>query len=110
MASVAAAQAVHRDLFHRATGRQPYPYQERLATLGSLPSVLRAPTGAGKTQAILLAWLYRRLFAGPEVGAATPLRLVYALPMRVLVEQVWGVVDQALANLGLPDTQVGRHL
>jgi CRISPR-associated endonuclease/helicase Cas3 len=103
--------ATYHDLFLQATaGNEPYPYQERLATAGTLPSVLRAPTGAGKTQAVLLAWLHRRLFADPEVRAATPLRLVYALPMRVLVEQVWNVVDKALDALGLPVDQVGRHL
>jgi CRISPR-associated endonuclease/helicase Cas3 len=99
----------YRVLFHRATGgRAPHPYQERLATGTALPSVLLAPTGSGKTQAVVVAWLYRRLFAEPAVRAATPRRLVYALPMRVLVEQVWEVVNGLLDALGLDE--VGRHL
>jgi len=37
----------------------------------------------GKTAGIILAWLYKRLQGVPD----TPRRLVYCLPMRVLVEQ-----------------------
>lgn len=99
-----------RVLFERATGRAPYPYQERLTAAPRLPSVLHAPTGAGKTNAVLLAWLHRCLHADPATRAATPRRLVYALPMRVLVEQVWRNVDNVLSGLGLEPEQVGRHL
>src|SRR5260370_21556358 len=102
--------SVYFQLHRRATGHDPYPYQQRLATLGDLPSILHAPTGSGKTHAVLLAWVHRRLHAGDRVRAVTPLRLVYALPMRVLVEQVWQVVNEALDNLGLTPDAVGRHL
>lgn len=98
------------DFFQRATGQTPYPYQERLATGPHLPSVLLAPTGSGKTQAVLTAWLHRRLCADQVIRDGTPRRLVYALPMRVLVEQVWRVVADALDRLDLTEEQVGRHL
>jgi CRISPR-associated endonuclease/helicase Cas3 len=62
--------------FARATGGQPYEYQERLARDG-LPGAFWAPTGAGKT-GVILVWLWRRL-PGPD-RAGTPRRLVYALP------------------------------
>src|SRR5712671_4909222 len=70
--------------FQTATG-QPgrYPYQERFAEADSLPHLLRAPTGAGKTAAAILGWLWRWVSKKPD----TPRRLVYCLPMRVLVEQ-----------------------
>src|SRR5579875_2878373 len=46
------------------------------------------PAGAGKTEAVLLDWLFRRLFHPDEAERRrTPRRLVLALPMRVLVEQ-----------------------
>ena len=78
-----------RNWFHQATGSSPYHYQTRLATdyEGGLPSLLHVPTGLGKTAAAVLAWLWRRREAPPEVRAQTPRRLVYCLPMRVLVEQ-----------------------
>ena len=69
-------------------GHDPYPFQTRLATAKELPELIDIPTGLGKTDAVVLAWLWRRRFAGEEVRAATPRRLVYCLPMRTL-----GAVD-----------------
>jgi len=60
----------------------PYPYQVHLATQ-PWPEVVHIPTGMGKTAAVVLAWLYKRLVT----GAPTPRRIVYCLPMRVLVDQ-----------------------
>lgn len=76
------------DLFVKATGFNPYPYQQRLAEGGSLPALLKVPTGTGKTEAAVLGWLYRH-FEHPsqQVRYHTPRRLVYCLPMRTLVEQ-----------------------
>src|SRR5699024_966216 len=69
--------------FKKATGNLPYPYQARLA-VGDWPDVIDIPTGLGKTAAVTLAWLYRRREMN-ETGL--PRRLVWCLPMRVLVEQ-----------------------
>jgi CRISPR-associated endonuclease/helicase Cas3 len=68
--------------FRALTGVEPYPYQRRFAE-GPWPEIVDVPTGLGKTAAVVVAWLYRRLRGDPE----TPRRLVYCLPMRVLVEQ-----------------------
>lgn len=68
--------------FQDLTGRKPFPYQERLGT-EPWPELLDVPTGLGKTAAAVVAWLYKRLQGDPETGA----RLIYCLPMRVLVEQ-----------------------
>jgi len=64
-------------LVSRATGgASPYPYQQRLADDG-LPDLLRVPTGAGKTMAAVLPWLYRRRHhPDPGVRAKTPRWLV----------------------------------
>jgi len=72
-------------LFERATdGRAiPYGYQRRLAEAAEWPMTLEIPTGLGKTEAIVLGWLARRM-REPE---REPRRLVYVLPMRALVEQ-----------------------
>ena len=63
-------------------GHKPYPFQIRLALGEELPELIDIPTGLGKTDAVVLAWLWRRRFAGPEKRKATPRRLVYCLPMR----------------------------
>ncbi|MDR7522707.1 MAG: CRISPR-associated endonuclease Cas3'' [Armatimonadota bacterium] len=89
-------------LFRKATGQEPFPYQRCLAEGPELPSLVRAPTGAGKTAAAVLGWLYRRRFhPDDKVRAATPRRLAYCLPMRVLVEQTLDAVRGWLGRLGL---------
>jgi CRISPR-associated endonuclease/helicase Cas3 len=70
--------------FMQATQYTPFPYQCRLADPSSkLPELLQVPTGTGKTAAAVLSWLWRR----KKHPAETPRKLVYCLPMRVLVEQ-----------------------
>ena len=84
-------------LFEKATNNGPFPYQVSLATSAHLPQILNAPTGSGKTDAVVLAWLWRR----KQLRDATPRRLVYCLPMRVLVEQTRDKVKKWLRNLDL---------
>lgn len=72
----------YSEFFQRVTGFHPFPYQHRLG-MEAWPQVLDVPTGLGKTAAVVVAWLWKRLHGDPD----TPLRLVYCLPMRVLVEQ-----------------------
>jgi CRISPR-associated endonuclease/helicase Cas3 len=89
------------ELFQTATGNpEPYEYQRRIASDG-FPEVLAVPTGAGKTAAAVLPWLYRRRYASDEVRSTTARWLVVVLPMRVLVEQTVDNVKQWLVNLGL---------
>lgn len=89
------------EMFKRATGNEPFPYQKEMAGAQALPSVLEVPTGLGKTAAAILAWLWRKRFAPEEVRKAAPRRLVYCLPMRVLVEQTRDFAVTWLYNLGL---------
>lgn len=96
--------ARYRDYFQCATGVRPYPYQERLALapVGEFPETLNASTGVGKTAAADLGWLFRRRFhPDKKIQQATPRRLVYCLPMRVLVEQTYGNTCGWLDKLGL---------
>lgn len=93
------------DFFSLATGgMQPYSYQERLA-LGSWYDVLNVPTGMGKTAAVTLAWLWKRAWRqGVRAGQTdndTPRRLVWCLPMRVLVEQTAENIGAWLKTLGI---------
>ena len=92
-------------LFVQATGIDsgPFPFQRRFATGAALPNLVRAPTGLGKTAMAVLGWLWRRQFAEDAVQRATPRRLVYCLPMRVLVEQTRDSMRSWLENLGLAE-------
>lgn len=87
----------YEDFFKRATpsksapdGLKPFPYQRRLAT-EPWPDLLDVPTGLGKTAGVMLAWLWKRGWRANRdrvtANSNTPRRLVYCLPMRVLVEQ-----------------------
>jgi CRISPR-associated endonuclease/helicase Cas3 len=88
--------------FTQATGTAPFPYQHHLAESPTLlPQLIHIPTGAGKTAAVILAWLWRRRFADASIRQATPRRLIYCLPMRVLVEQTRDAVVRWLDHLGL---------
>jgi CRISPR-associated endonuclease/helicase Cas3 len=84
----------YREFFQKATEQAPYPYQERFAEVDPLAHFVRAPTGAGKTATAILGWLWRH-----KQIRATPRRLVYCLPMRVLVEQTHRETESWLKKL-----------
>ncbi|MBI5329416.1 MAG: CRISPR-associated helicase Cas3' [Betaproteobacteria bacterium] len=91
-------------------GISPYPYQSKLAE-SDWPDLLNIPTGMGKTAAVTLAWLWKRRTLK---DADTPRRLIWCLPMRVLVEQTHREICRWLANLnqaGEPgDSKVSVHV
>jgi len=98
-----------REFFEHATGIEqgPYPYQEKLAAAPIESRLIHIPTGCGKTAAVILAWLWRRR---PKMDRNnTPRRLVYCLPMRVLVEQTRDNAKTWLKNLDLQN-KVGVHV
>src|SRR5258708_5989491 len=98
---------LYDDFFMKATGKKelPFPYQRRLATEEPFPQLVQAPTGSGKTAAVILGWLWRRR-SGSKSAASTPRRLAYCLPMRVLVEQTFEEASRWLANLGIADVDI----
>jgi len=83
-------------VFGQSPDHAPFAYQRRVALDAEMPALINAPTGAGKTAAILGAWLWRRLKNPQSVGR----RLVYCLPMRTLVEQTAKVAREAIEKLG----------
>ena len=92
------------DFFRTATsGHDAFPFQMRFATGPTLPRLVKVPTGLGKTAMAVLGWLWGRRYADRSVKSSTPRRLVYCLPMRVLVEQTRDEVKGWLQNLGLAD-------
>lgn len=88
--------AAFEEVFRAATGSEPYDYQRELGVRDRPPAVIEVPTGSGKTLAVLIPWL---------CDAGAPRRLVYALPMRSLVEQTAQVAVEALRRVG-DDTPV----
>jgi CRISPR-associated endonuclease/helicase Cas3 len=85
----------YRVFFERLTDRTPYDYQMRVAAqlFDGRNVVLRAPTGAGKTWAVLAPFLF-------EPWDRRPARLIYALPLRTLAQGVYRVACAAATRLG----------
>jgi len=82
------------------TGFLPFDYQQRLAEAEEWPEVVEIPTGLGKTAAIIGAWVYRRFYhPKKKIRESTPRRLVYCLPMRVLVDQTFKVTQDWLRKI-----------
>lgn len=70
----------------------PRHWQLDLATEQSCRNrLIRIPTGLGKTEGVLATWSYHTLH---RQDSAWPRRLVWCLPMRVLVEQTEQVAQQ----------------
>ncbi|MCY4484396.1 MAG: CRISPR-associated helicase Cas3' [Spirochaetaceae bacterium] len=104
----------YSEFFSRAFGGSatPFAYQRALADQ-DWPDALIAPTGLGKTAAVVLAWLWKR------TAATAPRRLVYCLPMRTLAEQTASNISAWLGRLSsihaewqqrLPDAARDVHL
>lgn len=76
----------------------PHPWQADLAASDEVRSrLIRVPTGMGKTLGVIAAWSWHRVARGDDLW---PRRLVWCLPMRVLVEQTEAVARAALDNVG----------
>lgn len=90
------------DFFKIATGFKPFPYQEKIANKEDFCELIKIPTGAGKTASVVISWLWKRKFSGQE---DVPRRLVYCLPMRVLVEQTISEIKSWIENLSKEYTE-----
>lgn len=107
----------YQDFFKNLTSpvRQPHDWQNDLATQERCTSrLIRIPTGFGKTLGVLAAWLWHRKQRQDD---RWPRRLVWCLPMRVLVEQTEQEVRSVLDKLGVlwdgesdHSEKVGVHL
>ena len=85
---------------------QPYSYQQELAEQ-NWPDVLIAPTGLGKTAAIVLSWAWKHT----SIDQQNPTRrLVYCLPMRTLVDQTAQNIRKWLERLCEANSSWKSHL
>lgn len=97
-------EATYRARFTEVNGFEPYPYQVRLAeqlTVGH-NVCLRAPTGSGKTRAVLTPFVLDNL----PWPRGRPARLIYALPLRSLVQQIHQEASELVARSGHADWAV----
>lgn len=90
--------------FERVAERAPYGWQAALASDHECRDRwIRVPTGFGKTAGTMLTWLFHRVERGDR---AWPTRLVFCLPMRVLVEQTERSIKAWLDAAGHGDVPV----
>lgn len=93
--------------FQRITGFSPHAWQAELGDRAVCEhTLIRIPTGFGKTAGVVLAWLYHRVAQNND---AWPRRLVFTLPMRVLVEQTEALMRDWLHQAGL-ERDVAVHV
>jgi CRISPR-associated endonuclease/helicase Cas3 len=102
-----------QDLFERLAGeedpgspRKPWEWQGNLAAQPPTNVLIRISTGLGKTLGVLAAWVWHRIIHEDD---AWPRRLVWCLPMRVLVEQTHKQVEKSLEGLGVLWEGMGDH-
>lgn len=90
-------ETLYRHFFQTLTGHAPFDYQAQVARLlqDGRNVLLRAPTGAGKTWAVLAPFL-------SEGWRNRPTRLIYALPLRTLAQGVYQQARAAAESLGFP--------
>src|ERR1035441_325430 len=87
------------DFFLRVTGTPILPYQDRYGQDAFAPALSIIPTGLGKTDAVIMPWLYGRSAGDPTA----PTRLVFVLPRRNLTEQTAEKARERVKSAGLDD-------
>lgn len=84
--------AAFADFYHAVHGRDPFPWQLRLADralTGDWPEVLDLPTASGKTSVLDVAVFALASQAGrPVLQRTAPLRIFYVIDRRLVVDEV----------------------
>jgi CRISPR-associated endonuclease/helicase Cas3 len=95
------------EMFKKLTGYEPLRWQNELAAASICRDrLIRIPTGLGKTAGVLAAWAFHRLHRSDNQW---PRRLVWCLPMRVLVEQTYDIAHR-LAELITEEHRPAVHI
>lgn len=90
----------YNDFFCKIQGFSPYEYQKKVAELllSGRNVILSVPTGAGKTWASVMPFLYAKLNDLNNF----PQKMIYSLPMRTLANSIYSDIKSLLDN---PDIQ-----
>lgn len=89
------------------TGFSPYTYQLKVAELllAGKNVILSVPTGAGKTWAATLPFLYAK-----EIKLDTfPQKMIYSLPLRTLANSIYGDINKGLEKIVNQNKSVSIH-
>lgn len=85
----------YKEFYKDITGFYPYRYQERVAELllEGKNVILSVPTGAGKTWASIIPFIYAQY-----AKSHFPSKLIYSLPLRTLANSIYSDVNDVLSN------------
>jgi CRISPR-associated endonuclease/helicase Cas3 len=101
-------------VFHAVHGVLPFPWQqrlaERLAAGGGWPDALDLPTASGKTAALDIALFHLALQADDGEHRTAPLRIVFVVDRRIIVDAAADRADRLARALTLAsgDDALGR--
>jgi CRISPR-associated endonuclease/helicase Cas3 len=98
--------------FHAVHSQTPFPWQERLSRQVSekgWPGVLDLPTGTGKT-AVLDVAVFNLALAAGGTPRASPLRIVYVVDRRTIVDQAHERATKIQRALKTPEHDVLRRV
>lgn len=99
------------ELFKSITGFAPYKYQQKVAELllSGKNVILTVPTGAGKTWASIVPFLYAQQLGNIDF----PQKMIYSLPLRTLTSSIFTDVSEKLqknkAFQGLISLHTGEY-
>ncbi len=84
----------YNDFFYEIQGFPPYKYQEKVSEhlLSGKNVILSVPTGAGKTWASVMPFLYAKLNQITDF----PQKMIYSLPLRTLANSIYKDIDDLL--------------
>lgn len=93
-----------KDFFKDKVGSYPYQYQLKVmeVLLSGKNVILSVPTGAGKTWASTMPFLYAQI--NPEIHF--PKKMIYSLPLRTLANSIYEDVSEVAENTSI---QTGEY-
>ena len=84
----------YRQFYKNVLGFEPYGFQQKVAELllEGKNVILSVPTGAGKTWASIMPFLYATCLGKKDF----PQKLIYSLPLRTLANSIYNDVNEVL--------------
>ncbi len=96
-----------KQFYKKITGFTPYNYQVRVAEilLSGKNVILSVPTGAGKTWAATMPFIY----AKENKLDTFPQKMIYSLPLRTLANSIYGDLNTVLKQYNSTSNSVSIH-